>query len=201
MLPRHPGVPRWSIAVLVIVAAAAVGIAAVGSGFSRIVAAAPLSDVVEVKFDEWMTPSVRPFPHDPAAARDGSAWYTAQQSNAVGHLDPTTGKFREFVLPTPNSGPHGLLEAPDGTIWYTANGAGLIGKIDPATGKVTEYKMPDSRADDPHSLVMSRSGLIIFTVQGGGFVGTLDSRTGKISLAPLAGGSAPYGIVLTSKDV
>src|SRR5258705_12401130 len=104
----------------------AIGLALAG----HLVAASPLSDVVEVKFDEWMTPSVRPFPHDPAAARDGSAWYTAQLSNAVGRLDPSTGQFREFSLPTPNSGPHGLLEDPDGNIWYTGNAAGLIGKIE-----------------------------------------------------------------------
>jgi virginiamycin B lyase len=193
MRPKHP-VPPFSVVTIGLMLLFA------GSGFSRMAAAA-LSDVVEVKFDEWMTPSVRPFPHDPATARDGSAWYTAQLSNAVGHLDPTTGRFREYSLPTPDSGPHGLLEDASGNIWYTGNAAGLIGKLDVKTGKVTEYKMPDSRARDPHSLVLSRSGLIIFTVQGGGFVGTLDPGTGKISLVALARGAAPYGIALSSKDV
>jgi virginiamycin B lyase len=201
MLPKHLVIPRWLVPAVVLIAICA----GVGSGFSRIgfsrIAAAALSDVVEVKFDEWMTPSVRPFPHDPAAARDGSAWYTAQLSNAVGRLDPTTGQFREFSLPTPNSGPHGLVEDPDGNVWYTGNAAGLIGKIEPKTGKVTEYKMPDPKARDPHSLVFSRSGLIIFTVQGGSFVGTLDPPSGKVSLASLSGGAAPYGIALNSKDV
>src|SRR6202043_789411 len=118
-----------------------------GAGhYFNLIAAAPLSDIVEVKLDEWMPPSPRPFPHDPAAARDGSAWYTAQLSNAVGRLDPTTGQFREFSLPTPNSGPHGLLEDPDGNIWYTANAAGLIGRIEPRTGHVTEDRRPDPRA-------------------------------------------------------
>src|SRR5947207_2821762 len=192
MLPKHSGVPQRSVVAAGLVAVSIVG----GTAYSTLLTAAPVSDIVEVKFDEWMTPSVRPFPHDPAAARDGSAWYTAQQSNAVGRLDPTTGQFREFSLPTPNSGPHGLLEDPDGNIWYTGNGAGLIGKLDPKTGKVTEYKMPDPRASDPHSLVFSRSGLIVFTVQGGDFVGTLDPRTGKVSLVALASGAGPYGIVL-----
>ena len=182
--------------------AAAIGLIllSVGSGFSRI-SAAVISDIVEIKFDEWMTPSVRPFPHDPAKGRDGSVWDSAQLSNAVGHLDPATGRFREYSLPTPDSGPHGLLEDPGGNIWYTGNAAGLIGKIEVKTGKVTEYKMPDQKARDPHSLVFSRSGLIIFTVQGGGFVGTLDPGTGKISLVPLSRGAAPYGIALSSKDV
>src|SRR5437764_11706459 len=135
MLRNRLGVSQWWVLV-----ATVIGIG-VESGFSRI-AAASLSDVVEVKFDEWMTPSVQPFPHDPAAARDGSVWYTGQLSNVVGHLDPTTGRFREYSLPTPNSGPHGLVEDPEGNIWYTGNAAGLIGKIDVKSGMVTEYKMP-----------------------------------------------------------
>ena len=71
-----------------------------------------------------------PVPARSGARRDGSVWYTAQLSNAVGHLDPATGRFREYSLPTPDSGPHGLLEDPDGNIWYTGNAAGLIGKIE-----------------------------------------------------------------------
>ena len=168
---------------------------------ASLTAAAPLSDVVEVKFDEWMTPSSRPYPHDPAAARDGSVWYTGQLANVVGRLNPATGEFKEYPLPTAGSGPHGLVEDPAGNIWYTGNAAGLIGKIDPKTGQVTEYKMPDPRARDPHSLVFSRSGLVVFTVQGGNFVGTLDPKTGKIELASLAGNARPYGIMLNSKDV
>jgi len=191
MLPDRFSVSRWMQA-----AGLVLGIAMVS-----LQAAAPLSDIVEVKFDEWMTPSVRPFPHDPASARDGSVWYTGQLSNVVGHLDPSTGRFREYTLPTPNSGPHGLLEDPDGNIWYTGNAAGLIGRIDVKSGMVTEFKMPDARARDPHSLVFSRRGVIVFTVQVGNFVGTLDPRSGKVTLIPLAGNARPYGIMLTSKDV
>jgi virginiamycin B lyase len=163
--------------------------------------AAALGDVVEVKFDEWMTPSARPFPHDPAAARDGSAWYTGQLSNVVGRLNPATGEFKEFSLPTQGSGPHGLVEDPEGNIWYTGNAAGLIGKIEPASGKVIEYRMPDPAARDPHSLVFSRGGLVVFTVQQGSFVGTLDPKTGKVTLAKRPAGARPYGIMLNSKDV
>src|SRR6476659_9094990 len=103
MLPKHSGVPRWSVVAAGLVAVWIVGGTFQAGHYFRLMAAAPVSDVVEVKFDEWMTPSARPFPHDPAAARDGSVWYTAQLSNAVGRLDPTTGQFREFSLPTPDS--------------------------------------------------------------------------------------------------
>lgn len=164
-------------------------------------AAAP-ADTVEVKIDEWKTPSNPPYPHDPAAARDGSVWYTGQRANVIGRIDPATGQFKEFPLPTPNSGPHGLTEDMDGNIWYTGNSAGLIGKVDPKTGKVTEYKMPDPKARDPHTPIFDSRGILWFTVQGGNFVGTLDPKTGKITLvAPPTANARPYGIQLNSKGV
>src|SRR3989442_10330003 len=77
----------------------------------RIIAAAALSAVAhaaDIKFDEWMTPSKPPFPHDPEFAPDGSVWYTGQRANVLGRLDPKTGDIKEYPLPTANSGPHGL---------------------------------------------------------------------------------------------
>lgn len=164
--------------------------------------AAPIADDVDVTFEEWLTPSKPPYPHDPAAAADGSAWYTGQRANVVGRFDPSTGQFKEFTLPTPGSGPHGLIEGKEGNIWYTGNAAALIGKIDPKTGKVTEYRMPDPSARDPHTITFLKSGLAVFTVQGGNFVGTLDPKTGKINLtSPPTPRARPYGIVPNSKDV
>jgi streptogramin lyase len=67
-----------------------------------------ISDAVDVKFDQWMTPSTPAYPHDPAVAPDGSVWYTGQRANVIGRFDPATQQFKEFALPTANSGPHGL---------------------------------------------------------------------------------------------
>src|SRR3954451_2384744 len=105
-----------------------------------------ISDSVDVKFDDWMTPSKPAYPHDPAVAPDGSVWYTAQRASTIGRFDPASGQFKEFALPTPNSGPHGLQPDAAANIWYTGNAAGLIGMVDAKTGKVTEYKMPNPKA-------------------------------------------------------
>ena len=167
-------------------------------------AAAPISDSVDVKIDQWMTPSKPPYPHDPAVAPDGSIWYTGQRANVIGRFDPATQQFKEFPLPTANSGPHGLQADKDGNIWYTGNAAGLIGKLDPKTGKVTEYKMPNPKARDPHTIAFLRDGRMVFTVQAGNFVGTLDPKApdGAIKLveSPTAN-SRPYGVRLDSKGV
>src|SRR2546425_2330997 len=164
--------------------------------------ALPIADAVDVKIDEWLTPSNPPYPHDPAVAPDGSIWYTGQKANVVGRFDPKTEKFKEFTLPTPNSGPHGVIADKDGNIWYTGNAAALIGKIDPKTEKITEYKMPDPKARDPHTMAFNKAGLMYFTVQAGNFVGTLDPKSGKIALYPAPTANArPYGIMVSSKDV
>ena len=167
-------------------------------------AAPAISDNLDVKFEQWMTPSKPAYPHDPAVAPDGSVWYTGQRANVVGRFDPATQQFKEYALPTPSSGPHGLQPDKDGNIWYTGNSAGLIGKIDAKTGKITEYKMPNRKAGDPHSLVFLPDGRLFFTVQAGNFVGTLDPKApdGAIKLveAPTVN-ARPYGVRLDSKGV
>jgi virginiamycin B lyase len=192
-------ISRWP-APAGIIAIVAGAIAAVG--VVVLAAAAPISDTVDVKIEQWMTPSNPPYPHDPAVAPDGSVWYTGQRANVIGRFDPATQQFKEYTLPTPNSGPHGLQADKDGNIWYTGNAAGLIGKVDPKTGKITEYKMPNPKARDPHTLAFLHDGRIFFTVQGGNFIGVLDPKAadGAIKLieAPTPN-SRPYGVRLDSK--
>jgi len=171
---------------------------------SLLTAGLAITDSVDVKFDQWMTPSTPAYPHDPAVAPDGSVWYTGQRANVIGRFDPATQQFKEFQLPTPKSGPHGLQADKDGNIWYTGNAAGLVGKVDPKTGKVTEYKMPNPKARDPHSLVILPDGRVFFTVQAGNFIGSLDPKAadGAIKLveSPTVN-SRPYGVRLDSKGV
>src|SRR6185436_10682723 len=185
-------IPRWPLPGLLLLT------------FVGAAGAPPIADSVEVKIDQWMTPSNPPYPHDPAVAADGSIWYTGQRANVIGRFDPATQQFKEYKLPTPNSGPHGLQPDRDGNIWYTGNAAGLIGKVDPKTGKVTEYKMPNAKAKDPHTIAVLQDGRIFFTVQAGNFIGTLDPKApdGAIKLveSPTVN-SRPYGVRLTSKGV
>jgi virginiamycin B lyase len=171
---------------------------------ASLVASPAITDQIDVKFDQWMTPSKPAYPHDPTVAPDGSIWYTGQRANVVGRFDPATEQFKEFTLPTPNSGPHGLQADKHGNIWYTGNAAGLIGKIDPKTGKITEYKMPNPKAKDPHTIAFLQDGRIFFTVQAGNFIGSLDPQApgGAIKLveSPTVN-SRPYGVRLDSKGV
>ncbi len=154
---------------------------------------------IDVTIDEWTVP-VGSVPHDPAVAPDGSIWYTGQQANTLGRLNPSTGSVTEYALPTPNSGPHGLVADAVGHIWYTGNAARLVGRLDPTTGVVREFPMPDARARDPHTPILDAEGALWFTVQNGNFVGRLDPATGAIALvASRTPNSRPYGIVIDSQ--
>jgi len=108
----------------------------------------------KIAVKEWDVPTPNSHPHDPALAPDGALWYTGQESNTFGRLDPVTGK----VVKTPDSGPHCLVADHGGNIWFTANLKGYIGKLDPRTGYVTEYPLPDKSADDAHTPVFDQEG-------------------------------------------
>lgn len=169
-----------------------------------ILASAPLLPAAAdgVRVEEWNVPTPNSFPHDPAAAPDGSLWFTGMRSNTLGRLDTETGKIKEYRLKTPDSGPHGLVADREGNIWFTANYKGYIGRLNPQTGEVMEYPMPDPAARDPHTLIFDQKGMLWFTVQVSNFVGRLNPRTGTITLkrSPAAD-SRPYGIAVNSKGI
>ena len=166
-----------------------------------ILLAAAVADL-KVTIKEYDVPTSNSRPHDPAVAPDGSLWWTGQQANKLGRLDPTTGAMKEYSLKTRDSGPHGLTADAQGNIWFTANYAGYIGKLDPRTGKITEYKMPDPQAKDPHTPVFDKEGILWFTLEESNFIGRLDPKTGKIELKRVPTPNAePYGIVVSSTGV
>ena len=164
-----------------------------GAAALALLAAAPVS------IREFALPTPDARPHDPAAAPDGSLWFTEQKANKLGRLDPKSGRIREFPLPRADSGPHGLVADREGNIWFTANSSGYVGKLDPKSGKVAEFPVPLARAD-PHTPAIDSQGRVWFTMQQANAVGRLDPRSGKIELrqAP-TGDSKPYGMVITAQ--
>jgi len=193
-------VPISAVPSLILAAAAFSGSFAYRAGAGP--GTSPAVGTLNVTIREWDVPTPKARPHDPAVSPDGALWFTEQEANKLGRLDPSTGAIREFPLKTPHSGPHGLASDRDGNIWYTGNYAALIGKLDPKTGDVTEYPMPDTAARDPHSLAFDSHGILWFTVQGGNMVGRLDPHTGKVDVRPVPSPRAlPYGIVVNSRGV
>jgi virginiamycin B lyase len=139
-------------------------------------------------------------PHDVAPAPDGSIWYTAQRTGALGVLDPRTGKVREVPL-GPDSAPHGVIEGPDGAAWITDGGQNAIVRYDPKTGKLSTWKLPeDSGYANLNTAAFDGDGNLWFTGQNG-IYGRLDPGAGEIRVFKDPEGRGPYGIASADGEI
>ena len=135
-------------------------------------------------------------PHDVAPAPDGSVWYTAQISGALGKLDPTTGETRHIPL-GPGSSPHGVIVGPDGAPWITDGGLNAIVRVDPQTEEVQTFPLPTDRGNaNLNTAAFDRDGILWFTGQNG-IYGRLDPSTGEMQVFDAPRGRGPYGITTT----
>ncbi len=123
-------------------------------------------------------------------------WFTSQQSNAYGQLDPATGTVHVFQIPVAHALPYGLVNAPDGSIFMAEFGTNHIGRIDPATGALTQFQVPDGAR--PRRLAVDSHGIVWYTDFARGFLGRLDPATKVVEQFRSPGGarSGPYGIAL-----
>jgi virginiamycin B lyase len=134
-------------------------------------------------------------PHDVAPARDGSVWYTAQGSGALGRLDPATGRTTRIPLGE-DSAPHGVIVGPDGAPWITDGGLNAIVRVDPRTKAVRVHRLPASSGwANLNTAVFDRRGVLWFTGQSGVY-GRLDPRSGRMRVFRAPRGEGPYGITV-----
>lgn len=135
-------------------------------------------------------------PHDVAPAPDGTVWYTAQRSGALGRLDPATGQTIDVALGA-GSAPHGVIVGPDGAAWVTDSGLNAIMRVDPATSEVQRFPLPPNRENaNLNTAAFDRQGRLWFTGQNGVY-GRLSPATGEIDVFDAPGGRGPYGITVT----
>ena len=135
-------------------------------------------------------------PHDVAPAPDGSVWYTAQNSGALGKLDPETGETRHIPLGS-GSAPHGVIVGPDGAPWITDSGLNAIVRVDPETEEVQKFLLPaESGNANLNTAAFGPDGILWFTGQNG-IYGRLDPSTGNMQVFGAPRGRGPYGITVT----
>ena len=135
-------------------------------------------------------------PHDVAPAPDGSVWYTAQITGALGKLDPSTGETRHIPLGA-GSSPHGVIVGPDGAPWITDSGLNAIVRVDPQTEEVQKYPLPaETGYTNLNTAAFDASGILWFTGQNG-IYGRLDPATGQMQVFEAPRGRGPYGITTT----
>lgn len=135
-------------------------------------------------------------PHDVAPAPDGTVWYTAQRTGALGRLDPATGRTTDVALGA-GSAPHGVIVGPDGAAWVTDSGLNAIVRVDPATSEVKRFPLPPTRPGaNLNTAAFDRRGILWFTGQTGVY-GSLDPANGAMEVFDAPRGRGPYGITTT----
>src|SRR2546427_1304174 len=80
------------------------------------------------------------FPHDVAAAPDGSVWFSGQQQGFAGRFDPTTGKLERISLGA-GAAPHGVIIGSHGAPWLTEGGNDAIARVDLKTKEVKLFPL------------------------------------------------------------
>src|SRR5882672_4710938 len=103
------------------------------------------------------------YPHDVAAAPDGSVWFSGQQQGFAGRFDPATGKLERISLGQ-GAAPHGVIIGSDGAAWLTEGGNDAIARVDLKTKEVKLFPLPkEFRGANLNTPVMDHSGIVWFT--------------------------------------
>jgi virginiamycin B lyase len=141
-------------------------------------------------------------PHTLNFDQSGILWFTVQQANMVGRLDPATGEIKLVTSPTPKSRPYGIKINSKGVPVFVEFGTNKTATIDPKTMAITEHVLPDAAAR-PRRLAISPDDTVWYVDFARGYLGKFDLATGAVQEWPSPSGpkSEPYGIVFTKGAV
>ena len=134
-------------------------------------------------------------PHTLIFDKAGILWFTVQNANRIGRLDPKSGEIKLLTPPTPKSRPYGMAVNSKGTVFVVQFGTNSVAAVDPATLQIKEYKLPDPGAR-PRRIAITSDDIVWYTDYARGYLGRLDPASGQVKEWPSPSGakSAPYGI-------
>ena len=136
-------------------------------------------------------------PHTPVFDHEGVLWFTVEDGNFIGRLEPKSGAIRLKQPPTPNSVPYGIAVNSAGIPFFCEFGTNKLASISPDTMKITEYPLP--KGARPRRLAITADDIIYFTDYAQGQLGRFNPRSNKVEEWASPGGpsSKPYGIAVT----
>src|SRR5215469_11111688 len=83
--------------------------------------------LLSVTINESILPTSDGRPLAITSGSDGNLWFTEQNANKIGEINPATGIISEFTIPTAGSSPQGITTGPDGNLWFTEHDGFKIG--------------------------------------------------------------------------
>jgi virginiamycin B lyase len=134
-------------------------------------------------------------PHTLIFDKSGILWFTMQNANKIGRLDPKTGEIELLAPPTANARPYGMALNSKGIVFFVEFGANKVGSVDPKTMEFREYPLPDA-ASRPRRIAITSDDIVWYSDFSRGYLGRLDPATGKVTewQSPSGPKSEPYGI-------
>ena len=138
-------------------------------------------------------------PHTPVLDNDGMLWFTNEETNYIGRLDPKSGKMTLAKLSTPKAVPYGIVILPNNKPIFCEFGTNKLATIDPASMAIHEYTLPSPDAR-PRRLALAPDGTVFYTDYARGYLGHFDPAAGKLVkewASPGGPESEPYGIAVT----
>ena len=135
-------------------------------------------------------------PHTINIAQDGTVWFTVQNANMVGRLDPKSGDIKLVTLPQARSQPYGMVMTSDGSPFICEFGANRLAKFDIDTMAITEYTLPNPESR-PRRLTITADDVVYYADYSRGYLGMYNLKTKATKEWPSPSGpkSQPYGIV------
>jgi virginiamycin B lyase len=135
-------------------------------------------------------------------ARSGMLWFSVQQGNMMGRLDPKTGEIKLVTMPTPRSLPYGVVFDSKDRPFVVLFGTNKVASLDPETMAVREYTLPNA-ASRPRRIAITPDDMIWYADYSRGYLGRLNPATGEVQewASPSGPGSQPYGITVSKGAV
>ena len=118
-------------------------------------------------------------PHTLNFDQSGILWFTAQNANMMGRIDPSSGEVKLVTSPTPNSRPYGLTSIPR-AFPSSSNSAPTRSRPSiPGRMAIKEYALPNA-ASRPRRLALAADDMVWYADYSRGYLGRLDLATGEI---------------------
>ena len=99
---------------------------------------------------ETTVPTAGSGPNGITAGPDGNLWFTEQDGDKIGSINPVTRGITEIPL-SAGSEPQGIMAGPDGNLWFAEVRAREAGVVTPTLRLVATAEPPASVAPTPRS--------------------------------------------------
>src|SRR5262249_60842402 len=100
-------------------------------------------------------------PHTPVFDHNGILWFTNEETNYVGRLDPATGEIKLAKSPTPHAVPYGIVVLPSNAPLFCEFGTNKLGTVEPKTMTIHEYALPNTNAR-PRRIALAPAGTVFY---------------------------------------